>query len=79
MTKKISFQSKKSIIAVLAVSLVSIGIIGCGDESYTGTDSNPGFEYRDPEVQSEPQPEPQPAPTIDPFYGTGPGGDFYGN
>ena len=64
--------------ALALLALISISLVGCDEATQSGVDS------QEPEItKSEPEPSPTPtsqSPTPFPdFYGTGPGGKYYGN
>ncbi|MGB7414031.1 MAG: hypothetical protein WA902_07465 [Thermosynechococcaceae cyanobacterium] len=68
--------------AFAALGLLSISLIGCGDEQPSGSDyQQPEYRVDQRDYQPETSPPPSaPAPTPFPdFYGDGPGGSFYGH
>jgi hypothetical protein len=88
--KNITFTSEKEnssmkfIVCVLSLALVSISLVGCdkGTTQQGSTDLSQEMSEREMDNRRNSSPEPQPSSTvkpIDPFYGTGPGGAFYGN
>ncbi|PSB55078.1 hypothetical protein [Chamaesiphon polymorphus] len=72
------------LISYVLIALVSISLVGC-DTSTTqqGSDLSQEMSEREMDNRSKNSPDPQssptPQPSIDPFYGNGPGGSFYGN
>jgi hypothetical protein len=82
MNNQPSNNLRKLIILILAPGLISTALVGCGDETSYQSDQAPQVQdnpMSGRERQQEPESTPVPKPSIDPFYGNGPGGSFYGH
>jgi hypothetical protein len=83
MNNQLSNNLRKSIVLILVPGLIASALVGCGDETSYQSDQDSQVQDKgiasDRERQQEPESTPVPKPSIDPFYGNGPGGSFYGH
>jgi hypothetical protein len=83
MHNPLSNNFRKLVMLFICTGLTATALVGCGDETSFQGDQYSQMRDRemalDRESQQKPESTPVPAPTIDPFYGSGPGGAFYGH
>ncbi|MBW4568244.1 MAG: hypothetical protein KME31_09505 [Tolypothrix carrinoi HA7290-LM1] len=83
MKNQLSNSPMKFMIRLSTLALVAIAMVGCDEETQQQPDLSqqmPDQQITQPNRQPEPESSSAPSnPPIDPFYGSGPGGSFYGN
>ena len=66
--------------ALALLTLISLSLVGCDEATQSGVNSQePEITHNPPEPDPSSTPSPQSPTPFPGFYGTGPGGKYYGN